>query len=266
MWRISLFRGNLLKVEVSIPILLDKFISMVQGTPAERVAKRVARFEKLVSAGKLSRAEADRREKESRASILGVSSPVVSGASSGARKQQAVKPTSSKARGSGEVVLPSPEKWAVKTWDRTQVNISLDCWHSDMWEAASHFRNVSLVSSVWRITTPLGTDDKSCRVAFAYSDTAPSGSVTFARVAALKGAVVLRGSVLEGVHTFTPPSGSPRAIRRSGEEVKVDGKVKRLWFVASVERASGFDEDIVAHAIVRYSAGGGAHVVSSTGL
>lgn len=238
---------------------------MVKGAVLERVAKRAAHYERLVSEGKMSRQEATRRERESRTSIMGLSTPGVSSLSSDRNKHQAGL-VARGSRRSGEVVLPSSAALCEFKFGGNILHISECLWEEKFWEPASHFNNVSVVSVVVRLCAPLDADDKSCRMVFAFSETKFPKDCTFSRVTALKGAVVMKGSKLEGTHTFVPPAGEPRVIRRNGDLVLVNGIVKPLWFVAFLERAPSFESVIDCCITMRYSCGGGAKVASSTSL
>lgn len=264
------FIVSLLKSKTLPGFTLRNLKLSLMGSEGERVAKRVAYFERLVSAGKISRQEADRRERESRLAIMRSSVPVVAGPSKGGQKPPAVRKSAPKKSGSaGEVILPAPEA-TTGPWDfptsQGRVVSGFDLWNTGFWEPASHFNNVSLVSVVVRVVCPLAIDGQNFRAVFAFSESSYTATTTFAQIRDLKGNVVIRGDKLEGVHTLTPPAGSARAIRRGGKEVKVEGVVKKLFFVWAVEKAASSTPAVSIKVTARYSAGGGPRVVTKTSL
>nr|QED42971.1 ORF3 [Monilinia barnavirus A] len=238
---------------------------MVKGSVGERVAKRAAHYERLVADGKISRQEANRRERESRLSITGVSTPSASGPPSGGSKRKAVRSTGGSGRG-GDMLFPSPSTMGETTLGPGEPGFNVSPWDERWWEHLSHFNNVSLVSMVCQVTCPLDIDDKSCRIAFGFSETKPPEGVTFARVAALKGAVVLRGEALEGRHTFVPPAGSPRILQKRGVRAMSEVNPRSLWFCALVERSSTFVGVIGVHCTASLLCGGGPVLTPTTSL
>lgn len=249
---------------------------MVKGTPTERFAKRRDHFLSLAKSGALHPDIANLRIRESKISILGASSVSGDGPPKkiGGQNQRQVKAPNRRNNRSGEVVLPSPESRAgpfdfpAPKPDGGSEQM-VDCeflWDKGMWEPASHFNNVALASVIVRFRAPLDVDSHNMRVAIAFSGTKPTSKTTYEQVSLLKGALVLRGEKIEGTHSLSPPAGAPRAIRRQGKEVKVEGNVEGLYMVWAMERKDGYAGKVTIHYTVRYNAGGGAFVPSTTSL